>query len=79
MKSFEVGHEYGCADSGIDPIKVIKRTNKFIFVRNSLGTEWRMKIREAVGKNGFRYEYAVDFSAGRKWCDMFTYFASFEC
>lgn len=78
MKRFKVDHEYESLDSGIDPIKVVKRTEKFIFVKNSEGTEWRMKIREAEGKNGIRYEYVIDSSAGRKWYDMFTFTTNFE-
>ena len=77
MKRFEVGHKYESLDSGIDAIKVVKRSDKFIFVTNGLH-EWRMKIREAEGKNGFRYEYVVDSSAGRKWRDAFTFTASLE-
>ena len=77
MKRFEVGHEYESLDSGIDPIKIVKRTDKFIFVNNGMH-EWRMKIREAQGKNGFCYEYAIDSSAGNKWCDAFTFTASLE-
>ena len=77
MKRFEVGHEYESLDCSINAIKVIKRTDKFIFVSNGIN-EWRMKIREAEGKNGFRYEYVVDSSAGYKWRDAFTFTASLE-
>lgn len=78
MKRFEVGHDYCSLDSKIEPIKVIKRTEKFIFVRNSCCGEWRMKIREGEGKNGCQFEFVVDSSVGRKWSEMFTYMATLE-
>jgi len=78
MKQFEVGHSYGGFDSYLSPITVLKRTAQYIFVRNNYGMEWRMKIRECEGKNGSRYEYVVDSSAGRSWKEAFTFAASLE-
>lgn len=78
MKQFEVGHSYGAFDSGLDPITVLKRTAHFITVRNYYGTEWRMKIRECEGKNGSRFEIAIDGSARSKWREAFTFSAMLE-
>lgn len=78
MKRFEVGHSYEAYDFGTDPVMVIKRSSHFITVRNPLGNEWRMKVRECEGKNGSRFEIAVDGSAPAKWRECYTYAASFE-
>ncbi len=78
MKQFEVGHRYGEAlDFGYS-IKVIKRTAQYIKVKNENGIEWRMKIRECEGKNGFQFEYAVDSSPSRKEQNNFIYFSTME-
>jgi hypothetical protein len=78
MKRFEVGKKYKAIDPGLDPIEVIKRSEKCITVRDVMGNEWRMKIREGEGENGCRFEFAIDNSAWRKWHDMFTYTATLE-
>jgi len=78
MKRFEVGKHYGTFDSGLDPVKVIKRTAKFITVRNPMGNEWRMKIRECEGKNGCRFEIAFESRISTKWREALTYSAMLE-
>lgn len=78
MKKFEVGHIYGAFDPSLAPITILKRTAQFITVRNNYGMEWRMKIRSCTGKNGCRFEYAIDSSAGRSWADAFTFSAIHE-
>ena len=69
-KTFEVGKEYFPYDAGFDPIVVLRRTEKTIWVDKD-GIKWRMRIkRDAVGN-----EYAVDSCVPYKWRDAFTYIA----
>ena len=67
---FEVGKTYCPADSGFDPIKVIKRTERCIKVDNGT-SEWKMVIK--VDENGD--EYVIDSSVPRKWRSAFVYSA----
>ena len=73
MAVFEFGKEYRANGSGLDVVRVLKRTRKMILVENS-GYMWRMLIR--IDKNGD--EYAIDSSAGKAWADDFTYQAKME-
>lgn len=73
MKQLEVGKSYRPADAGFDPITIIKRTNKCVFVRGSAGNEWRMTIR-----NDGEREYVTDSCVPAKWRCAFTYFADNE-
>jgi hypothetical protein len=71
MMSFEVGKEYECNDCGISNIKVLKRTEKTLWVENDVHSQWRMRIRE--DEHG--YEYVTDSTVPRKWREAFTYSA----
>ena len=73
MNKFEVGKWYECYDSSFSPVKVLKRTPKFIHVINDDGIQWRMKVRDYDG-----VEYATDSSVPKSWRDTFTYKASWE-
>ena len=73
MKKFEVGHYYLCHDSGFDPIKVMRRTEKTIFVTNG-GAKWRMRIRVDADGN----EYVIDSSNPKRYRDIFRYNATRE-
>ena len=73
MTKFEVGKKYECCDSGISPIKIIKRTPKTCLVVNDEGHKWRMRIREIEGD-----EMMIDSSVPKKWRGMFTYTSMFE-
>ena len=67
---FEVGKSYYAADSGYDPITIVRRTAKSVLVNNGTNT-WRMYIREDQDGN----EYVCDSTAGPKWRGAFTYSA----
>lgn len=71
MKEFEVGKSYYPNDRSYDPIKVIRRTEKSIFVLGGSGNTWRMLIRK--GADGA--EYVTDSSVPSHWRYCFTYCA----
>ena len=71
---FHVGRWYDSNDRSYDPVKVIKRTVKYIRVRNTCGNEWRMLIRVDIDGN----EYAIDRSVPSHWRYAFTYCAENE-
>ena len=73
MKRFEVGKAYNPMDCGYDPITILKRTDKTVWVRGGSGNEWRMLVRH----NG-KSEFVTDSSVPRKWRFAFTYFADNE-
>ena len=70
MKRFEVGKLYESYDSSFDPIVIMKRTDKTIWVDKN-GVRWMMRIRIDDEGN----EIAVDSSVPPKWRDAFTYSA----
>lgn len=74
MARFEVGKTYGANDSGIDSITIIKRTDKSIWFRNSLGNVVRQKIH--IDENGD--EYTTDSYVPEKWREAYTHRAKFE-
>lgn len=71
MKKFTVGCMYEPDYSGFDPIIVLRRTEKTVFVANAYtdNIQWRMRIRTDENGN----EYVVDSSEPRKWRNVFTY------
>ena len=66
---FVVGGEYYPADIGFDPVKVVRRTEKYIFVCGSSGNTWRMLVR--IDEHGV--EYARDSSYPKRWQASFVY------
>ncbi len=68
MAKFEVGCMYEPYASELEPIKIIRRTNKTIWAKNEC-TEWMMRIK----KDEYGNEYAVDSSVPNKWREAFTY------
>ncbi len=70
MKKFEVGKEYEPYQREFDPIKVIKRTDKTIWVTKDEVT-WMMRIKHDANGN----EWAADSTVPYKWRDAFTYMA----
>ena len=66
---FVVGGKYYPADTEFDPVKVVRRTEKYIFVCGSSGNAWRMLVR--TDENGV--EYARDSSYSGPWQESFTY------
>ena len=73
MSVFEVGKFYQPYDGGFFPIKILKRTEKTIWVDKD-GVRWKMRIRKDTNGN----EFAVDSSVPPKWRDAFMYSASWE-
>ena len=73
MKKFEVGKEYDPYQREFDPVKVIKRTEKTIWVQKDEIT-WMMRIKHDAERN----EYAVDSKVPHKWRDAFVYSALWE-
>lgn len=65
---FVVGQQYYPADSGYEPVTVVRRTEKYITVRNSYN-EWRMLVRT----DEHDVEYARDSSYSGPWQESFTY------
>ena len=71
-KKFEVGKEYEAADVGFDPIKILRRTEKSIWVTNGYAT-WVMRIRHTICGD----EYAVDSSEPTSLRCALTYRAEY--
>lgn len=69
-KRFEAGKEYEPYQCEFGAVKVLRRTEKTIFVEKE-GVEFRMKIRTDTDGN----EYAIDSTVPKKWRDAFTYTA----
>lgn len=73
MAKFEVGKSYEPYAPEFDPIKVLRRTEKSIWVTNGQIT-WMMRIK--VDEDGT--EWATDSKVPMKWRDAFTYNAKWE-
>lgn len=58
MAKFEVGCSYMRADSGFDPVTVLRRTEKTIWVRDTRST-WAMRIRHDEHGNEFAVESEI--------------------
>lgn len=73
MKKFEVGKEYEPYQTELGPVRVIRRTEKTIWVEKvlSYGASWSMRIRIDADGN----EYAIDTIVPKKWRDACTYMA----
>ena len=67
-KKFEVGKSYEPYQREFDPITVLRRTEKTIWVDNGQAA-WRMRIRKDRCGN----EFAIDSSVPANWRDAFTY------
>ena len=67
---FEVGKSYEPYADEFDPITIIRRTDKMIWVDNGQ-IQWKMRVRMDANGN----EYAVDSSVPLSWRDAFTYTA----
>lgn len=68
MKRFEIGKWYRADDCGFDPIKVIRRTPKFLVVESPYGMQWRMLVRSDDD-----CEWVTDSTVPEKWRCAFTY------
>lgn len=69
---FEVGSVYTPYAREFEPMKVIRRTEKTIVVKNvECGVQWSMRIKVDADGN----EYAVDSKVPQRWRTAFTYSA----
>lgn len=76
MKRFEVGKEYRFAESGADPIKVVRRTAKMIFViRDGMTDPYHMKIHEDDDVDS---EYVTDSYLPKRYWGAYTSYAMWE-
>ena len=73
MKKFQVGRMYEPYATEFEPIEVVRRTEKTIWVKNE-SAEWRMRIKTDENGN----EYAIDSTVPGKWREAFTYKAEYE-
>ena len=69
--TFEVGKTYIPDYSLLDPITVLSRTNKSIYVTDK-NRSWRMFIKKDNRGN----EYVVDSSQDKDWQEAYTYCAT---
>ena len=70
---FEVGKTYDANDRSFDPITVIKRTAKCVYVENVSGNVWRMTI-----KHDEKAEFVVDSSFPVRARELLTFRADHE-
>ena len=73
MNKFEVGKVYGAYESGIDPIRVLKRTDRMCLVTNG-HKPWRMLIRQDGAEDECMYESHVSKLAQ----EMYRWSTKFE-
>ena len=78
MIQFKVGSYYEAADYSVDPITIIKRTYKTVWVKNTT-TEWKMRVKtKRDERSGNVTEYCVDSCVPKKWRGMYEYNAMWE-
>ena len=68
-KRFEVGKKYYPYQREYGAVKVVRRSDYYIWCKNSSGVTFRMKIRYEINGD----EYAIDSTVPKKWRDAFTY------
>lgn len=69
-RRFEVGKAYEPYATEFEPITVIRRTEKTIWVQHTQAA-WSMRVKHDKDGN----EYAVDSTVPANWRDAFTYSA----
>ena len=72
MAQFIVGAKYYRADTGFDPITILRRTDKTVWVSDG-SHEWSMRVRHYYDGS----EYAVDYTVPKKWQDCLKFDARF--
>ena len=65
---FEIGKSYEASDPGLDPIRILKRTDKTVTVYNG-HTSWMMRVK--LDKHG--NEFVVDSTVGQRVRDSYLY------
>ena len=72
---FETGCVYEPYANEFESIRVIRRTEKTIFVKGvEMGVQWRMRVRTDADGN----EYTIDSTVPARWRDAFTYKAEWK-
>ena len=78
MIQFKVGGYYEAADCGIDPVEIMARTDKTVYVKNQTA-EWKMRVKSKIDeRSGDVVEYCVDSSVPKKWRGLYEYNAMWE-
>lgn len=72
-KKFEVGKTYEANERDYEPITIIRRTDKTVWVKNS-NCAWMMRI----WLDGDGNECVTDSTVPKKWRVAFTYSAKWE-
>lgn len=70
---FEVGKKYYWVDSGYDPIEVVRRTEKTVWVNNGNHT-WATRIK----RNVYGHEYIIDTGVSAKHRELMRCVACWE-
>lgn len=77
-KQFEVGKIYEAYQREYGAIKILRRTDKTVWVRNGWtntnALTWAMRIKHDADGD----EYVTDSAVDRKWREAFTYSAKWE-
>lgn len=79
---FEIGKEYRASDNGLDPIIILKRTDKTIWVANTFDrdTKWRMRIKkDSEGNEYVTDSMALEPRTPKSEYNRFTYKAEWSC
>lgn len=72
--TFQVNKTYGAMDSGLDPIRIMKRTPKCVVATTNGMNRFRMVVKtDSIGN-----EYVTDSSVPMKWREAYTYSAILE-
>ena len=72
-KRFEVGKRYDPYGNEFEPILILRRTEKTVWVDNG-----EVKLRMRIKKDANGDEYVVDSCVPEKWRYAFTYMAKYE-
>ena len=73
MSKFVVGKKYESADRRFDPIKIVRRTDKVVWVDND-GHAWKMLVRKDMDGN----EYVRDSSLPKRYAEIGVYSSKWE-
>lgn len=67
MAKFEVGKAYNFAESGFDPVFVVKRTDKTVWARWSHGSVYMLRVRHHEDGG----EYLLECATPKRYIDSF--------
>ncbi|MBQ6483079.1 MAG: hypothetical protein IJI45_18390 [Anaerolineaceae bacterium] len=72
-KAFVVGKKYLFSDSGFDPVEILRRTDKTVWVKCGRA-QWFMRIRH--DEDGC--EYVIDSSSSKRYRELLRCSAKWE-